>query len=358
IQRYRKALREATAEVTGFIGETFGAVQAVKLAGAEARMAARFERLGLARRSAAIRDLMLTTGLTAFSANMAVIAAGFVLLLAAQAMRVGRFTVGDFTLFVNYLALVSAAPSIVGQLLATERQAKVSIDRMNAFAHGAAPMAMAARPRAGMTPPASALPRSDALKVFEARGLTCLHAGSGRGVRDIDLKVERGRFLAVTGPVGSGKTTLVRALLGLCGRDAGDVFWNGQAVADPSLFFVPPRCAYTAQTPRLFSETLRENLLMGEPDDPARLAAAIELAVFDEDVAAFDAGLETPVGARGVTLSGGQAQRAAAARMFVRAPDLLIFDDLSSALDVATERKLWRRLFASGERTCIAVSHR
>jgi ABC-type multidrug transport system fused ATPase/permease subunit len=121
---------------------------------------------------------------------------------------------------------------------------------------------------------------------------------------------------------------------------------------------VPPRCAYTAQAPRLFSETLGENVLMGAPADGAALAAAIELAVFEDDVARFDAGLATKVGTRGVTLSGGQLQRAAAARMFLRGADLWVFDDLSSALDVGTEQLLWRRLFATGGHTCIAVSHR
>jgi ATP-binding cassette subfamily B protein len=162
----------------------------------------------------------------------------------------------------------------------------------------------------------------------------------------------------VTGRVGSGKTTLLRALLGLTPADAGVVRWNGQVVADPSSFLTPPRCAYTPQTPRLFSESLEENIRMGADPSPAEMDAALGLAVFEADVAAFDKGLETPVGPRGVTLSGGQVQRAAAARMFVRDVDLYVFDDVSSALDVNTEQTLWTRLFASGERTCLAVSHR
>ena len=81
-------------------------------------------------------------------------------------------------------------------------------------------------------------------------------------------------------------------------------------------------------------------------------------AVLEHDVQALEAGLETPVGTRGVKLSGGQVQRAAAARMLVRGAELLVIDDLSSALDVETERVLWERLFAGGDVTCLAVSHR
>src|SRR5207248_4098715 len=102
----------------------------------------------------------------------------------------------------------------------------------------------------------------------------------------------------------------------------------------------PPRSAYTPQVPRLFSETLRDNILMGLPTNHADLDAAMHLAVMERDIESMDLGLDTVVGPRGVRLSGGQVQRAAAARMLVRDPELLVFDDLSSALDVETEQIL------------------
>jgi ABC-type multidrug transport system fused ATPase/permease subunit len=86
--------------------------------------------------------------------------------------------------------------------------------------------------------------------------------------------------------------------------------------------------------------------------------AAAELAVLADDIASFSGGLQTLVGARGATLSGGQVQRAAAARMFVRGAQLMVFDDLSSALDIETEQRLWRGLAARSGFTCLAVSHR
>jgi ABC-type multidrug transport system fused ATPase/permease subunit len=179
----------------------------------------------------------------------------------------------------------------------------------------------------------------------------------------------------ITGRVGSGKTTLLRALLGLLPADAGEMRWNGEPIANPASFLVPPRCAYTAQVPLLFSETLRDNILLGLPSKAVDLEAALRLAVMEEDVAGFEEGLETMLGAKGVKLSGGQRQRTAAARMYVREPELLVFDDLSSALDVETERTLWERLFRRGGSTpalgamsraptvpyaptCLVVSHR
>ena len=168
----------------------------------------------------------------------------------------------------------------------------------------------------------------------------------------------RGSFTVVTGRIGSGKTTLLRVLLGLLPRDAGEVRWNGEPVDDLAAFFVPPRSAYTSQVPRLFSEPLRDNILMGMPERRTDLDAAVHAAVMDQDVQELEHGLDTVVGARGVKLSGGQLRRSAAARMFVREPELLVFDDLSSGLDVDTEQELWARLFDRHDATALVVSHR
>jgi ATP-binding cassette subfamily B protein len=97
---------------------------------------------------------------------------------------------------------------------------------------------------------------------------------------------------------------------------------------------------------------------MGLGEDDEAVTRAITLAILDEDLAGMDGGLDIMVGSRGVTLSGGQLQRAAAARMFLRGADLLILDDASSALDVRTEQLFWSRLLAGGARTCLVVSHR
>jgi ATP-binding cassette subfamily B protein len=151
--------------------------------------------------------------------------------------------------------------------------------------------------------------------------------------------------------------------------DKGQVRWNGNPVSEPDDWFVPPRCAYTAQVPRLFSDSLRDNILLGMDRDDAAVMEAVRLAVLEYDLNEFEEGLETKVGPKGVRLSGGQIQRSAAARMFVRQPELLVFDDLSSALDVETERTLWERVLGDGSvgagasridsrPTCLVVSHR
>jgi len=196
------------------------------------------------------------------------------------------------------------------------------------------------------------------LETLEAVELTYRYPDTGRGIERVSLRLERGSLVVITGRIGSGKTTLLRVLLGLLPKDAGEIRWNGQLVAEPATFFVPRSSAYTAQVPQLFSDTLEENILLGLTEQNVDLQAAIHAAVMEQDVAELENGLQTVIGTKGVKLSGGQAQRAAAARMFVRDAELLVCDDLSSALDVETERTLWERLFAQREATCLVVSHR
>ena len=199
---------------------------------------------------------------------------------------------------------------------------------------------------------------SDRLNELAAVKLTYHYPGSTNGITGIDLALKRGTLTVVTGRVGSGKTTLLRALLGLLPVESGEVRWNGEKVQKPDQFFVPPRCVYTAQVPRLFSNTLRNNILLGLEKSDEEIYRATKLAVMDRDLEQLDDNLETLVGARGVKLSGGQMQRAAAARMFIREAELFVFDDLSSALDVETERQLWERIFMEDKGTYLVVSHR
>ncbi len=361
--RRRAASSQATSQVTGAIGDLLAAVQMVQAAGAEERVVARFRQLNEQRRITMLADRLATQMLDAITANTASVGTGLIMLLAADSLRAGGLTVGDFALFVLYLDFIADFTTSLGQFLAHYQQTGVAFARMNTLLGEAPPAALVAHSPLHLrgalpTVPPPARSEADHLDFVEARGLTYHHPQLGRGISAVDLRLPRGTLTVVTGRVGAGKTTLLQAFLGLLPRAAGEIRWNGHLVEDAASFFVPPRVAYTAQAPRLFSETLKQNILLGLPDDPAALAAALRGAVLEDDVQALEAGLETPVGTRGVKLSGGQAQRAAAARMLVRGAELLVIDDLSSALDVETERMLWERLFADRSVTCLAVSHR
>lgn len=363
IRTYRRAAREATGRVTGAIGEMFRSVQAIKVAGAEEGMIGHFRRLNDERKVVAVRDRVFTAILESIFWNTVNIGTGIILILAAGTMSPGgTFTVGDFAIFVYFLTFATNMVHFIGLFIARLRQSSVAFDRLYELLQGAPADRMVA-PRTlhltGDVPLLPDPPDREPLERLEVRGLTYRYPGTDNGIESIDMTLERGSFTVVTGRIGSGKTTLLRALLGLLDAGGGEIFWNGRRVEDPATFFVPPRSAYTPQIPLLFSMSLRDNLAMGLPVDDDAMAAAMHAAVLEPDVAAMPEGLETRIGALGVRLSGGQVQRTAAARMFVREPELYVFDDLSSALDVDTERTLWERMFVEREEaTSLVVSHR
>ena len=363
LRKYRKANREATGKVTGFIGELFGGVQAIKVASAEDHVMEYFRTMNEKRRKAALMDSLLTQLLDSFNMNTISLATGLILLIVAQSMQAGAFTVGDFALFVTYLGSIVGAPRQVGRMIARFKQTGVSVERMEKMVEDAPQGTLVEHGPVyvrGELPEVPYTPKNGVHKLheLEVSSLTYRYPDTGRGIEGINFRLERGTFTVVTGRIGSGKTTLLKALLGIVPKDAGSILWNGELVEDPASFFVPPRSAYTPQVPRLFSESLKDNVLMGLPDDRVDIDAAVRLAVMEDDLEAMEQGLDTGVGPKGVRLSGGQIQRAAAARMFVRDAELLVFDDLSSALDVETERQLWERLFEWREVTCLVVSHR
>jgi ABC-type multidrug transport system fused ATPase/permease subunit len=362
IRSRRRAMRVATERVTGFIGETFGSVQAVKLARAEEPVLEEFANLNQARRRAALRDTFLTEFLRSINVNMATVASAIVLLVAAGRIQSGGFTVGDLAVFLTFLPRLAGYMAFAGDIVAQHRRTGVAYERIRALTVDAPDEALLDRTRVplwGEVPDLAPvrLSEGDRLRRLEVRGLTYQYPGTEEGIESVGFALRRGSFTVVTGMIGSGKTTVLRALLGLVPAQ-GEIRWNGELVEDPASFLVPPRSAYTPQVPRLFSDTLADNIALGKRVTRERLREAVQLAVLDADLDRLEDGLDTLVGARGVKLSGGQLQRSAAARMFATEAELLVFDDLSSALDLDTEAELWKRLFAGREVTCLVVSHR
>ncbi|MBD2258233.1 ABC transporter ATP-binding protein [Pseudanabaena sp. FACHB-2040] len=434
LKRYRRASRQATQQVTGLIGELLSAVQAIKVAGAEAPVLSELERRCHIRQRLMVRDRVFSAVLDSGFENIISLGTGLVLLLAAQFMQSGQdpLSVGDLALFIYNLSFVTYFMSFLGGFLAVSKQSEVSFERMGELVGGwrggrvdereqgsgagergepgedsavssstpypSIPYPSTPHPSLALVAPnplylqdllgrmPNRLPlqqrplmQIETLQTLRAVGLTYRYPDTGGGISDINLTLKRGSLTVITGPVGAGKTTLLRVLLGLLSAQAGTVYWNQQQVEQPECFFVPPRSAYTPQIPELFSATLRENLLLGLEVSSERVEGAIATAIFDRDLATMPEGLNTLIGTRGLRLSGGQKQRAAAARMLLRQSELLVFDDLSSALDVETEQQLWAKLFegragrqgSQGARTdsaplpshpstptCLVVSHR
>jgi ATP-binding cassette subfamily B protein/ATP-binding cassette subfamily C protein len=378
IKKYRKASRQSTEKVTGILGEIFGSVQAIKVAGAEKNVLDYFRTLNDQRRQTMIKDSLFNAILNSSFQNMVNLGTGIILLLASQLMKsdVNQLTVGDFALFVYNLSFVTSFFTSVGGFMALSKHTEVSFERMAGLLSGASADTLVVPNQLYLNDlngrqkdlPAIEQPlknERDHLQSLRVSHLTYIYPGTNQGIIDISFEIQRGSLTVITGQIGSGKTTLLRLLLGLLPIQNGCIYWNEKIVENPATFFVPPRSAYTPQIPQLFSYTLRENILLGLSKDDSDIETALNMAVFEQDLATMNESLETLIGSKGVRLSGGQMQRVAAARMFVRKPELLVFDDLSSALDVETELALWSRIFVNTEQgenpwtpTCLVVSHR
>lgn len=354
----REKTQAAVGQVTGTLGEIFGAVQSIQAAQAEARILERFAVQSHRRGALALRDSLFTEMLLSMTRNTTNFGTGIILLIGADAMRLGQFTVGDFVLFMFYLGWVTEFTAFFGQALTAYRQVGVSFGRLETLVQTDPDTLVKHRP-VYVHHPLPSLPQPliavEPFRLLEVENLTYHYPNREQGIKAVSFRLERGEIIAITGRIGAGKTTLLRALLGLLPDVSGTIHWNGMLINQPAEFFLPPHTAYTPQVPHLFSDTVRENLALGNSN--VDLQAAVHAAALETDLAVMEAGLDSRIGARGLRLSGGQHLRLSAARMFARDAQVLIIDDLTSALDVNTERILWERLRASRQ-TCLIVSHR
>ena len=363
IKRYRATDRVASAAVGGFLGDVMSAATTVKVNGASAPTLNRLRTLVDARRHTAVRDRVLDDGVQAFAQGAADVGLGFVLLITASAMAAGTFDVGKLAVFTAYLGWLSFLPRMVGRVMARRKQAGVAFERMSGLvADGDAGNTVQPRVlpvgRSEQRPRIAAVrPLRSPLRLLEVSGLSAEYS-TGAGVRDVSFSIEKGSFTVLTGTIGAGKSTLLRALLGLTQGAAttGRVLWNGEEVADRAAFFVPPNAAYLPQVPHLISDSVADNITLGDMSHEA-LLRALDLSAVRADIDEMPDGTATMIGPRGLRLSGGQRQRVATARAVVHVPELVVLDDLSSALDVETELELWANLAAAGM-TVLAVSHR
>jgi ATP-binding cassette subfamily B protein len=263
-----------------------------------------------------------------------------------------RISVGQFVAFNTYMVLLIWPIIAVGWVVNIFQRGTASVKRIHEL--------MSAEPAID---DGAADPAIQADTVFggeiEFRNLSFSY-GNTQVLHDISLKIPAGSSLAIVGPTGSGKTTLVNLISRLYEAPLGSLLIDGRPVLDYPLAVLRHNIGMVPQETFLFSATLRENIAFGAPNaSPEELLEAAEAAHIRQEFEEFPQGFETMVGERGVTLSGGQKQRAAIARALLRRPSILILDDALASVDTYTEERILGGLRNYTQAsTTILISHR
>ncbi len=279
-----------------------------------------------------------------------------VLWLGSRLVVEGQMTLGDFVAFNAYLVMLTWPMIAFGWVANMLQRGLAAWDRMRAVIE-TVPSIQSPAPHPQLATPA------DVVGKIEFRHLTFAYNGHPV-LTDLSATIQPGQMLALVGPTGSGKSTLVDLLPRLFDPPAGSVLIDDVDIRTIPLPVLRGAIGYVPQEPFLFSDTIAENVAFGVggtalPDAGADVTAAIAVARLDKDVEAFPRGLDTEVGERGITLSGGQKQRTAIARALMVDPRILLLDDALSAVDTQTEEEILHRLReVRRQRTTIVVSHR
>ncbi|MBI3857673.1 MAG: ABC transporter ATP-binding protein [Planctomycetes bacterium] len=324
--------------------ENAAAFQTVRAFGLEGRQAARFasaEEEYVRQDLRRVRLEILFSG----SVQMSIAVGVFVVLLFGGRQAIdGRLSPGQFISFLQYMGMMAWPLTGVAWAFLLFRKGELGLSRIRDI------LGLPMDERLS----ASAPPANGAIEV---RGLTYSHPGSAApAIRDLSFSLSPGQQVALMGPTGSGKSTLVDLLTRMIEPPPGTIFFGGQEITTLDLSEFRRRLAVAPQEAFLFSGTVGENIAIGSGDRVRIEGAAAIAQVGDEG---FSRALETVVGEKGSALSGGQRQRVALARAFSRGAPVLILDDACSALDGETEEKVFQQLARrAGNSILLFVTHR
>ena len=341
--------QERLSDLSNVAQENFAGVRVVRAFAGEEGQAESFREASAAYceqniRAARVRGRNWTLMLTAKDLGM-------LILLSAGCYRLmtGQITIGQFWIFMSYLGLLFWPMVALGWMVGMVQRGRASMKRLNAILS---------------EEPAIRSSENDYCP-DEVRGeieFRDLHVTlSGREVlAGIDLRVEAGTVVGLTGSTGAGRSTLAQVLPRLVDVEPGQAFLDGVDVTKWDVTRLRRSIGFVPQEAFLFADSLRANLALGrEDEDEEALLRSLRAAKVEQEFLDLPRGLDSVVGERGVTLSGGQRQRATIARALAAEPSLLIFDDCLSAVDAETEAEILRDLTSAMKgKSCILISHR
>jgi ABC-type multidrug transport system fused ATPase/permease subunit len=349
-------LQKSQGDVTEALGNILAGYPIIKRFRLEARLLAQLEAPNAAAMENSLRRVRQTAVLDCYNGLIGWINFGGVLAAGAWLAGRGLLSFGTMLAMVNLLWNVNRCIREIGGQLA----------QFQGYLAGAARVEeLRAEPEENYGPAdADAAGTAGAAAArgidIELKDLVFAYDGRPPAITGVSLKIEAGAFVALAGPSGGGKSTILKLLLGFYTPASGDILIGGRPIADYPLSALRDLFAYVPQDLFLFSGTIAENIGCARPDASMEdIVRAAQAARAHEFIAGFELGYDTAVGERGVKLSGGQRQRIAIARAFLKDAPVLLLDEATSSLDSRSERLIQEALRELGERrTVVAVAHR
>ncbi|QBG47102.1 ABC transporter ATP-binding protein [Verrucomicrobia bacterium S94] len=347
---YQQELQEHVSEVSNYSQETFSGIRCIKGFALEKRRNAEFEELNSGLITKNMKVATTRHFLFSFMAFGFTIGTILILIFGGKKVINGELTIGTIQQFISYIAILQWPLLAISWVLSMFERGRVSWKRVKQILDREPGIQNPAEiPDTGKTPAPTIVFRDLDLEID---GRTFL--------KNINLEIPCGQTLGITGPTGSGKTLLTSLVARLSDPTRGSITIGGTDIREMPLTRLRGMIGYAAQEPVLFSRTLEHNIGFGlEDPDFSTIGWAADIAHLHDDVAGFPEQYQTMLGERGVTLSGGQRQRTSISRAIARKPEILILDDVLSAVDTQTEAAIMSKLQpVMNERTTLFVSHR
>jgi subfamily B ATP-binding cassette protein MsbA len=348
LHRITVAGQKATDELAYVVEENVLAWRIVRLHGAARVQVARFMARGELLRRLMLKSVAASASATPVTQVLAAMALSAVIVVALWQSSSGGATVGSFVAFVTAMLMLVAPIKHLSDVMAPITRGLAAVERgLDLVDHGP-------REQGGTHDPGRAQ------GAIELRDVSLRYREDGAAAIDaLTLQVRAGETVALVGPSGAGKTTLVNLLPRFIEPSHGEILLDGVALADWELGALRRQFAYVSQDVVLFNDSIAANVALGAEMPPERIREALHGAHLLDFVEALPRGLETPVGHNGSQLSGGQRQRLAIARAIAKDAPILILDEATSALDSESERAVQQALDAlMVGRTTLVIAHR
>ncbi|AGM41098.1 lipid ABC transporter ATPase/inner membrane protein [Spiribacter salinus M19-40] len=353
VRRLSRLSQDRIAEVGSYAGETLGGIETVQAFVHEGEDRRAFGTRVEEAFSTAVRRIRQRAGLNAAVLLLAFSGVAFILWRGGHAVLAGDMTAGELSAFVFYAVLAASAVGVLSEVAGEVFRASGAAERLFELLDAEPEVVAPAYPQPLPEPAEGEVEIEQLTYRYPSRPEPPALAG-------LDLTVRAGETLALVGPSGAGKSTLISLLLRFADPQTGAIRLDGVDLRDADPTDLRRRMALVAQSPILFTGTVRDNIRFGDPDAThTALLAATEAANCTAFVDALPQGMDTHIGPNGVQLSGGQRQRIAIARAILRDPALLLLDEATSSLDAESERQVQSALarLMTG-RTSLVIAHR